>query len=101
MQTHFWENMEKHFWESEKGTAALLTGIMFTALAGFVALSIDVGNLYLVKSNMQNAVDAAVCGGGLVLPSHDQAKSKASDLIDSNNFDDDRGHHNFYSRCRQ
>jgi cytoskeletal protein CcmA (bactofilin family) len=81
--------MKENFWENEKGAAAVLTGIMFAALAGFVALSIDVGNLYLVKSNMQNAVDAAVCGGGLVLPNHDLASSKAKALIESNGFDDE------------
>ncbi len=59
---------------------------MLTVLMGFVGLAIDLGNLYAIRTRMQNAVDAAVCAGGLQLTDQSKATIQANLLITENNF---------------
>ena len=53
--------MKKYFWKSQEGAAAVIVALILTVLLGFVGLAIDTGNLYVIRTQMQNAVDAAVC----------------------------------------
>lgn len=78
--------MNKNFWENKNGSIAIVVALMLTALMGFVGLAIDIGNLYVLRTRMQNAVDAAVCGGGLKLPDQSQATTQANLLITDNYF---------------
>lgn len=79
--------MSRELWKSQDGTVAVMVGLMLAMIMGFVGLALDVGNLMITKTRMQNAVDAAVCGGGLLLPDQTQATTVAKGLITNNNFD--------------
>ena len=57
--------MAHHFLKNQEGAVAVLVGLMIAALMGFVGLALDIGNLMIAKTEMQNAVDAAVCAGAL------------------------------------
>lgn len=50
-------------WLDEKGQVLIITALAGTALVGFMALALDMGNLYLVRRNAQNAADAAALVG--------------------------------------
>lgn len=78
--------MKKHFWKNPKGSIAVMVALMLTGLIGFVGLAVDIGNLYVARTRMQNAVDAAVCGGGLQLTDQSKATIQANLLITNNNF---------------
>jgi len=78
--------MNKHFWQNDQGSVAIVAAITLTMLMGFAGLATDIGNIYVVRTRMQNAVDAAVCGGGLRLPDQGQATIQANLLITNNNF---------------
>jgi cytoskeletal protein CcmA (bactofilin family) len=77
----------KRFWENQQGSIIVTVALLFSALMGFGGLALDLGNLYVVKTKMQNAADAAVTGGGLELPNTTQAMAQARSLITQNNFD--------------
>ncbi|MGA7561919.1 MAG: pilus assembly protein TadG-related protein [Desulfobaccales bacterium] len=79
--------MIKNFRQNQEGAIAVLVGIMLPVLVGLLALALDLGHVILVKTQMQNAVDAAACGGAIQLQSSQAlATSKANALIISNNF---------------
>ena len=78
--------MKRHFWKNQQGSIAVIVALMLTALLGFVGLAVDIGNLYVIRTRMQNAVDAAVYAGGLQLTDQSQATTQANLLITNNNF---------------
>lgn len=78
--------MRKNFWKNQKGSIAVMSALMLPVLLGFAGLSMDIGNIYLVKTKMQNAVDAAVSAGGLKLPDTVQATAQAKSFITNNGF---------------
>lgn len=51
----------------ESGSVAVITAICLVFLIGFVALVVDVGHLYSVRSELQNAADAAALAGARAL----------------------------------
>jgi Flp pilus assembly protein TadG len=51
----------------ESGSVAVITAICLVFLVGFVALVLDVGHLYAVRSELQNASDAASLAGARAL----------------------------------
>ncbi|MBU4448487.1 MAG: Tad domain-containing protein [Proteobacteria bacterium] len=51
----------------ESGSVAVITAICLVFLVGFVALVLDVGHLYAVRSELQNAADAAALAGARAL----------------------------------
>lgn len=51
----------------ERGQVLVIAALMMTALMGFLALVIDVGNAYAQRRLMQNAADAAAVAGARVL----------------------------------
>ncbi|NLX04426.1 MAG: hypothetical protein GXY33_04700 [Phycisphaerae bacterium] len=55
---------------SRRSAAALWTVVTFSVMAGFAAMAIDLGHLFLVKDQMQTAADAAALAGisGLTTP---------------------------------
>lgn len=79
--------MIKHLWKNQEGAVVVIAGLLLTVLLGFVGLALDLGNLVVTKTRMQNAVDAAVLGGGLLLPSNGQpTRDRANSFITANNF---------------
>lgn len=65
---------------------ALATAVVGLVLFAFLGLALDVGNLVVVKIQMQNAVDAAVSSGALNLPNQAQATAAATSLLTRKNF---------------
>lgn len=53
---------------NEKGSVVVLVALSITALLGFAALAIDIGNLYVNKAQAANAADAAALAGARDLP---------------------------------
>jgi Flp pilus assembly protein TadG len=79
--------MIKKLRKNQEGSVAVLIGLMLPVLVGFLGLALDLGNLVVVRTQMQNAVDAAACGGALQLQSSQAlATSEANALIINNNF---------------
>jgi Flp pilus assembly protein TadG len=83
--------MIKKLRKNQEGSVGLLVGIMLPVLLGFVGLALDAGNLVVVRTQMQNAVDAAVCAGcmklSLPIPAGQaQATTEANSLLTANNF---------------
>lgn len=62
---------------NEDGQVLVLVALLMVVLVGFAALIIDVGAMYLTKTNMQNAADAAAIAGAQKLPNVSTAKSTA------------------------
>jgi Flp pilus assembly protein TadG len=50
------------------GQSLVIIALLMVALFGFVALSLDVGRLYVEKKKMQNVTDAAALAGAIELP---------------------------------
>lgn len=78
-----------------EGSVALIVALTLVALVGFSALIVDVGHLYLARSELQNAADAAALAGAqslcvnntLVTPNWDHAESEVNDSPPANASD--------------
>jgi Flp pilus assembly protein TadG len=53
--------------KGETGVTAVLVAIMIVMLLGFAALAIDIGHLYVVRNELQNAADAGALAGAAKL----------------------------------
>lgn len=51
----------------QKGASLVLVTVSLLALFGFAALSLDVGNIYVARNELQNAADAGALAGARVL----------------------------------
>ena len=58
--------------KKQNGVAMLIVALSLFMIIGFTALVVDVGGLYLEKSMLQKALDAAVLGGAQELKSSDE-----------------------------
>ena len=73
--------------KDESGATVVIVALFMVVLLGFAALAIDGGRLYLEKSRLQKALDAAVLAGAQELRSSpDKAKSIAIDTAQKNGF---------------
>ncbi|MFH1130744.1 MAG: pilus assembly protein TadG-related protein [Pseudomonadota bacterium] len=52
---------------SENGSAAIMIALLLAVLLGFVAMVVDVGNLFRVRNELQNAADSAALAGARML----------------------------------
>lgn len=74
----------------QRGAALILTAVALAALLGFAALAVDIGYLYVVRNQLQNAADAAALSGagyltlGPPVPNWETAKTKAAEAISLN-----------------
>ena len=57
----------KYIQNNENGAVAPLVGILMFLFIAFAALAIDVGHLYGVRNELQNAADGAALAGALVM----------------------------------
>ena len=55
----------------QQGATAILIGVAFTALLGFLALAIDMGYLWVAQNELQNAADAGSLAGARFLTNQD------------------------------
>src|ERR1700730_17199144 len=53
------------FWNDQRGTIAVMTGLCATAIVGFTALAIDVGSWQVAQRSMQGAADMAAYSAGI------------------------------------
>ncbi|MEH7352853.1 Tad domain-containing protein [Neobacillus drentensis] len=70
--------MFKKFLKEETGQSLILIAVSIIALLGFAGLVIDGGRLYLAKSQLQKAVDAASLAGANVLVNSLKAGGKSA-----------------------
>jgi Flp pilus assembly protein TadG len=87
----------KYFRSDDSGSVMLLTAISIVVLLGFAALAIDIGHLYVVKNELQNAADAGANAGARNLapyittnpvhPNWDSAQSMADSATKNNSTD--------------
>jgi len=70
--------------KNEDGQVLVLTTLLLVVLLGFAALTIDIGRVYITKSKLQNAADAAALAGALDLPNSSTAISTAIDYAGKN-----------------
>jgi len=60
--------MLKKLLREQKGAVIVITALMATAMMGFGALAVDIGNLYLNKTQLAKEADAAALAGAMDLP---------------------------------
>jgi Flp pilus assembly protein TadG len=66
---------------SSSGTVAAMTGILMTVFLGFTGLSIDIGHLTLVKSELQRAADAGALAGARALAPYGENNGVVSSIL--------------------
>lgn len=73
------------------GAVAVMVGISIVLLVGFLAMVIDLGHLYIAKSELQNAADAAALAGVKELNGKAygvaNAVAKAVEIAERNRYD--------------
>ncbi|MFP3984295.1 MAG: TadG family pilus assembly protein, partial [Desulfurivibrionaceae bacterium] len=75
---------------NQSGATAVIVAISIVALVGFTALAIDIGNLLMVRNQLQNAADSGALAGAAVLYDNngtsvnDGANQVAYDMATSN-----------------
>ncbi len=74
----------KKLWRNEDGQAMVMVALMMVVILGFSALAIDGGRLYIARSKMQNAADAAALAGAQDLPNASTAINTAVDFAEDN-----------------
>lgn len=80
-------NYSERLLKEQSGAALILVALSMFMIFSFAAMVVDVGSLYVEKSRLQKALDAAVLGGGQVLKvSRTEAKSVGISLAKENGF---------------
>lgn len=73
----------------ESGQLLVLVGLSMTFLFGLVALSADVGRLYLERQRLTSVADVASLAAVQALPDREAAETVARDYLDKNGVDPD------------
>lgn len=74
-----------------KGNAAIILVIAFMALLGFTALALDIGNVYINKVKLSNALDSAALSACLELPENpSKAFEIAHEYLEKNGIEPSR-----------
>ncbi|CEG28320.1 pilus assembly protein TadG-related protein [Bacillus sp. B-jedd] len=77
----------KKILKNEDGNVLVIVAVFMIALFGFTAMVVDAGGLFLEKSKLQKALDAAVLAGAQdLISSETKAKQTAMLIADKNNF---------------
>lgn len=58
------------FLRNERGSTTVITALAMTAILGFSALVIDIGLIFIERTKLSNAIDAAALAGAQELPSN-------------------------------
>lgn len=84
----FTEN--RRFRKSQQGSVAIMVGLTLVILIGMLALVVDLGHAYLVKTGLQNGADAAALAGAKELNGKlsgvAAARDKAIELARENDY---------------
>lgn len=84
-------NRMTSFRNRQQGVVAIIVGLSIVILVGMLALVIDLGHLYITKTELQNAADAAALAGAKELDGTPagvtDAVGKAIDLAARNEYD--------------
>ncbi len=64
-------------WRAQQGAYLVIASLMMVALVGIGALSLDVGRLFVLRSQMQNGVDAAALAAATELSRNAGAQARA------------------------
>lgn len=75
-----------HETSSESGVTAVFVGLMLTVILGFAALAVDVGQIYMVRAELQTASDAASTAAARALPDEVVADAIGVAYGDDNSF---------------
>ncbi|TYQ18059.1 UNVERIFIED_CONTAM: putative Flp pilus-assembly TadE/G-like protein [Acetivibrio alkalicellulosi] len=75
-----------HILKSQKGTSLVFFAIMLTVIAGFAAISVDIGLISYEKAKLSNTVDAAALAGAQeLLVNFSNTENIVNTYIDKNN----------------
>jgi Flp pilus assembly protein TadG len=87
----------RSFSRNDSGTVMVLTSMLMVVFLGFAALVIDIGHLYVVRNELQNAADAGALAGATNLapyiiatspiPDWDSAQAAAESTTKANRTD--------------
>lgn len=73
---------------SDRGAVSIVVALVITVLMGFASLVVDIGSMYLEKTRLQNALDAAALAASIELPERAaSAMSVAQQYLTSNKVD--------------
>jgi hypothetical protein len=82
------KRMLKNLMKEEKGAIVVIVAFAMVALIGVTALTVDVGNLYFEKSDMQNTADAAALAGvQYVFNGPERVKETVVSIVRQNGID--------------
>ncbi|MEH7225122.1 Tad domain-containing protein [Bacillus sp. JJ1566] len=77
----------RQLYKEQSGMTMILVSLGMFMIMGFSAIVVDAGMLYLEKSRLQKALDAAVLGGAQLLKnSEDAAEGLAIEIADKNGY---------------
>lgn len=65
------------WWRDNRGVVAIMAALLLVAVVGFAALVIDLGWLYVVRSELQNGADAGALAGVVELALNGPAEAEA------------------------
>ncbi|AIO40659.1 tad-like Flp pilus-assembly family protein [Burkholderia cenocepacia] len=68
--------------QKQKGAVAITVALLMTILLGFAALAIDIGYLFVVRNELQNAADAAALAGAPCLYPRAQCSNQTAHAPD-------------------
>lgn len=89
MKTHI--SGTRGFRQRQRGAVAIIVGLSLIVLVGMLALVLDLGHLYIAKTELQNAADAAALSGAKELDGTkagiDRALARAIETADKNKYD--------------
>lgn len=64
--------------QDARGAVALMVALLLVVMMGFAALAVDIGHLYVVRNELQNAADAGALAGARVLYSGSSVNAGAN-----------------------
>ena len=74
--------MKKRPHQNRRGAMAVLLAVMLIVLFAFLAFAVDLGNVYVTRSQLQNAADAAALAGAQQLAEGESATTARQVAVD-------------------
>jgi len=71
---------------NENGQSLIIIAFAFLGLLAMLGLALDLGLVYIERTRIKRAVDAAVLAGVVELPNEEQAFIRAIDYLDQNGY---------------